>query len=109
MFLGETERIILAILASFRLTWTMIYEDGPFDAIMRLRTALGAYDLGENGEPETGIGRFLTCSYCVSRFVALFAIPIVLWPTLIGDLFIIWYGIAGALALLIRWRPWNNY
>ena len=109
MFLPDTGRWILMVLALFRLTWTVLYDDGPFDVFVRIRTALGVYDKQENGQPPKGIASFLNCAYCVSRFLVLPVMPLILWPTLIGDLFLTWYGLSGALAILIRWRPWNNY
>lgn len=109
MFLSRPERWILCAFALFRLTWTVIHDDGPFDILVRARTALGVYDLQENQKPKQGVASFLSCAYCVSRFLALLAIPLVVWPNAIGDLFLVWYGIAGILALLIRWRPWTNY
>lgn len=100
------ERWILGVLAIFRLTWTVINDEGPFEVLCHIRTVLGVYDLAENGRPESAIGRFLNCAYCVSKALALFGVVLILRPTFIGDLFIVWYGLAGALALLIRWRQW---
>lgn len=109
MFLGETERIILAILALFRVTFAIVMDDGPFDVLVRTRTAFGVYDLQENNQPKRGIASFLACAYCVSRLLALCAIPLLIWPSFIGDALILWWGLAGAVALLIRWRPWSGY
>lgn len=105
--MGSTERWVLVVLALFRLTWTVMNDDGAFDLLTRAREALGVYDLAENGQPTSVLGRFLSCAYCVSRVIALLGVVLVLKPTFVGDLFLLWYGLAGALALLIRWRQWT--
>lgn len=109
MFLTETERLLLLILALFRLTFAITVDDGPFDALIRARTALGVYDLQENQRPKRGIASFLACAYCVSRLLALLAIPLFLWPSFVGDILILWWGLAGAVTLLLRWRPLSSY
>ena len=109
MFLGNTERLLLLVLALFRLTFAITVDDGPGDVLIRLRTQLGVYDLDESGHPRSGIGSFLACAYCVSRLLSLIAIPAYVWPSLIGDLLILWWGLAGSVALLLRWRPLSSY
>ena len=109
MFLNGTERLILTILGLFRLTFTIVMDDGPFDFLVNLRTRLGVYNLQENGHPQRGLPSFLSCAYCVSRLLALLVIPLFLWPSLVGDLLILWWGLAGAVALLLRWRPLSSY
>lgn len=109
MLLTHAERLVLLALAIFRLTFTIVLDDGPFDMLVNVRTALGVYDLQENNQPKRGIASFLSCAYCVSRFLSLIAIPLYIWPSMGGDALILWWGLSGAAALLIRWRPWTSY
>ena len=58
-------RFVLSVLATWRVTHLLAYEDGPWDVFVRLRAALG------NGV----LGRLLDCFQCVSVWVsALFAL-----------------------------------
>jgi len=90
-----------------------MFDDGPRDMLLRLRTRLGVYDYGpwagSDGRllPQSTIGRFLSCPYCVSGAVAPFVALLALFPSLIGDIFLAWLGVAGGAMLLIRWRPWR--
>ena len=109
----EWVRWFAVILATIRLTWALMFDDGP-DCVLRwLRTRMGAYDygseVGPDGRPQatTTLGRFLNCPYCVSAVVAILAVPLVLWPSILGDILLTWLGVAGGAMLLIRWRPWR--
>lgn len=54
-------RFVLATLAVWRLTHLLSQEDGPWEAISRLRRALGS----------GMFGRLVECFYCLSIWVAL--------------------------------------
>ncbi|CAN5746352.1 hypothetical protein BH11PSE8_BH11PSE8_21020 [soil metagenome] len=61
-------RLALGILAAWRLTHLLAYEDGPADAVARVRALLGS-----------GVwGRMVDCFQCLSLWVAA---PIALWIT----------------------------
>jgi hypothetical protein len=58
--LGFWPRLALAVLAAWRVTHLLAAEDGPFDAVLKLRRRLG-----------TGVwGQLMDCPYCVSLWVA---------------------------------------
>jgi hypothetical protein len=74
---------MIALLGVWRLTHLLAAEDGPADAVVRLRSAVG------NGF----WGKLLDCFYCLSLWVAIpFALAIgaswperlLLWPSLSG-------------------------
>lgn len=92
----------LAVLAVYRLARLIAIEEGPAGIFMRLRTALGAYDYGENGEPETNLGRGIGCPLCVGVWVALLIAPLVVWPSTWGVMVLTWLGLAGGQTLLER-------
>ena len=103
--MSDTVRLVLAILTAFRLNWTLLRDDGPFDIIFHLRRICGAYDLDPLvSEPMTSLGRWWHCPYCVGIASALVGGALYLWRI---DLLLLWGGIAGALMLLIRWRSWD--
>jgi len=109
----EWVRWLAVILATLRATWALMFDDGPCCVLRGLRTRMGTYDygaeIGPDGRPQaiTTLGRFLNCPYCVSLAVALLAVPLALWPSILGDVLLTWLGIAGGAMLLIRWRPWR--
>jgi hypothetical protein len=100
-------RWTLAALAAFRLTWSAVNDDGPGMALWRFRVWAGCYDRGPQGEICTALGRFLNCPYCVGGVLSLLPTVLALWPTTWGDVLLAWGGLAGAVALLIRWRRWD--
>ena len=109
----EWVRWFCAVLATLRLTWSLMYEDGPGGLLFCLRNCLGAYDYGDQSgpdgrpEPRSASGRFFHCPYCVSLAIAPIAVLLALFPSLVGDLLLAWMGIAGASMLVVRWRPWR--
>jgi len=58
--IGLATRFTLASLATWRLTHLLAEEDGPADAVARLRASLGAGQLGE----------LMDCFFCLSIWVA---------------------------------------
>ena len=83
-------RLVLAILATWRIAHLLTAEDGPLDAVAALRGRLG----------HSLAGRMLDCFGCVSLWVALpFAFYITARPT---DLLLAWLGLSGAAFLLER-------
>ena len=86
--------VVLAAFATWRLATLLAHDDGPWDAIARLRAALG----------DGQWGRMLDCFHCVSLWVAA---PLA-W--LVGrdalEVGLAWPALSGAACLLERWhRP----
>ena len=81
-------RLLLAVLAVWRVTHLLAREDGPGDAVLRLRARLGA------GFP----GRLMDCFYCLSVWVAApFALFVTRRP---AELLVCWLALSGAACLL---------
>jgi uncharacterized protein DUF1360 len=81
-------RLVIAALATWRVTHLLAKEDGPFDAVARLRSALGK------------AGRVLDCFYCVSLWVSA---PIALLVTdSVSAWVLAWLALSGAACLLDR-------
>ena len=91
-------RFILACFACFRLAELIAVDDGPGNVFLTIRAKLGGYDLGDDGQPETSLGRGIICPYCVGIWLAaLFALVLfpIEWMTAIY-----WLAIAGGQAAL---------
>jgi len=83
-------RLIVAVLATWRITHLLANEDGPADLVARFRLRLG-----------TGLaGQLMDCFKCLSLWVAL---PIAVFVTRRPlDLLLTWVALSGAACLLER-------
>jgi hypothetical protein len=82
--------LILGILAVWRITHLLNAEDGPWDALVRLRRAAGRGFVGE----------LLDCFYCLSLWIA--APLAAALGTGIGEKLLLWPALSGAAILLER-------
>ncbi len=89
---------ILASFACYRLSELITVDDGPGDVFRWLRVWLGAYDLDEDGQPKSSIGRAIICPYCVGIYLAFFLASAV--GPLDWYLLLWWLAIAGGQAFL---------
>ncbi len=80
-------RFALAALATWRVTHLLAEEDGPGDAIVRLRARLGDGPAGE----------LMDCFYCLSAWTA---VPFALWVGRRRDAPLAWLALSGAACLL---------
>jgi Protein of unknown function (DUF1360) len=83
-------RLVLAVLATWRITHLLAMEDGPADIIFRLRRRLGNHFFG----------KLVDCFHCLSLWVAAPAACLVMRHWLEWPLF--WLAISGAACLLER-------
>jgi hypothetical protein len=83
-------RLVLAILATWRVTNLLAHEDGPGDVIVKLRARLG----------QSKIGSLMDCFNCLSLWIAA---PAALYISIHPLMWLIaWLGISGAACLLHR-------
>lgn len=83
-------RFVPAVLATWRITYLMAYEDGPAGLIAHFRARLG----------RSFAGRLLGCFHCLSMWVAA---PMAFFVTAsVPDVAIAWLAISGAACLLER-------
>lgn len=87
---GFWGRLVLAVLATWRITHLLANEDGPADLFARFRARLGSGLLG----------RLMDCFHCLSFWVAApMAFLIARRPS---DLLVAWLALSGAACLLQR-------
>lgn len=99
---------IIAVLglATYRISFMVANEEGPFSIFERLRVLMGAYDQDETGKPPTIWGRGISCPLCVGFWVSLallFGILIqfyTVWEVFSFNAFVLWMGIAGIQVFL---------
>ena len=87
---GFWSRFVIAALAAWRVTHLLAKEDGPADAIVRVRARLG------NGIA----GQLLDCFYCLSVWVAAPLALMVCRDPL--ERLVTWMALSGAACLLER-------
>ena len=87
---GFATRFVLGALATWRVTHLIAEEDGPADAVLRLRARLG------NGQ----LGRLMDCFACTSVWVAApVSVAVARRPR---DAPLTWLALPGAACLLER-------
>lgn len=97
---------IMAVFATWRLAVLLVYDDGPWDSMVRLRSALG------NGP----FGRMFDCFRCVSLWVSA-PLALVVGRDLL-EFVLAWLSLSGTACLLERWsaspapaltfQPWDE-
>jgi len=90
---SELFRLVVAILAVYRVAHMLAIEDGPFDAFSLWRERVGQ---------ATWLGRGFHCTLCISFWLALppafvLGIPGGAWGLILG-----WLAIAGGVLVLYR-------
>lgn len=88
--LGFWSSLVLAVLATWRITHLLANEDGPADLIVRFRARLGS----------GGLGKLMDCFQCLSLWIAA---PMALFVSQNPlELSLIWLALSGAACLLER-------
>lgn len=85
--------MLLCVLATWRLSHLVAHEDGPFDAVIRLRARAG----------DGVLGRLMDCPYCLSLWIAAPAALLLAWrvPELrFPESCVAWLAISGGSSLL---------
>lgn len=83
-------RVLLASLATWRLSHLLAEEDGPAEIVVRVRARLGSGSLGA----------LMDCFYCLSIWIAA---PLAITVTRRRrELPVVWLGLSGAACLLER-------
>lgn len=98
-------RLIVAILAVYRMAQLFPADDGPLFLFRRIRTfaerkALVDQKAGRFLSLWNNINEGVQCAYCVGFYAGILAAVLVAWPTAAGDLFLLWMGLSGGQAFL---------
>jgi hypothetical protein len=95
--LSDGARLLLAALAVFRLAQLVALDDGPFRVFARFRAWAGTHP---NRVVRENLGALVRCPFCLGVWFAAMGAALVLWPSRIGDAFLLVLGLAGAQAFL---------
>ena len=83
-------RLVMCVLATWRLAHLLALEDGPFAAVVRLRVRVG----------DGWLGQLMDCPYCLSLWIAA-PLALMLADSPLGWV-IAWWAISGGALLLER-------
>jgi len=89
--MNDLYRLLLGVLCTWRVTHLFQAEDGPWDAIVRIRRAVG----------DGVLGRLLDCFYCLSLWVSA-PLAWVIGKQVIERM-LLWLAFSGGAILLERW------
>lgn len=93
--------VVLAGFACYRIAQFIVYDDAPFQVMFKIRVWAGRYDLGENGQSRTQLGKLLSCPHCVGVWVA-FGLALLLFWRLPAVFLLTWWAISGLQSWLER-------
>lgn len=103
-------RIFLAIFTAYRLASLIASEEGPYLPFLYkdsqetgifewIRSRLGVYNYGPDGQPTTNLARGIRCPLCVGVYLS-FCLSILARPKNPVEFFLVWFGISGAQVFL---------
>lgn len=95
-------RLAIYILAVYRLAQLIALDDGPYQVFDRLRHWAGM-KAGVDGF-WYNLSEFIHCPFCLGVWFSLLMLPLWIWPTLVGDILLLWWGAAGGQAFLEGFR-----
>lgn len=95
--MSEWLKLVILSLICYRLAQLFAYDEGPFSAFHWLRIMAGAYDYDKQGRAQTGLGRMMTCPYCLGMWMALI-LAVIAYP--FPDFAGYWLAIAGLQSFL---------
>lgn len=102
MVLGK---LLIAILATYRLAHLLPKDDGPLFVFTRIRTYISTKAMNENDELGlwANVDKWILCPYCQGLYAAI----LVLWlsekKTKKASLLLLIFAIAGGQSLLQKW------
>lgn len=107
------EQLVQIILVSFgiyRLSYLIALEEGIYLGLPKsdsqigifkaIRIRFGAYNYGEDGQPETNLGRLISCPLCVGFYVTLLMFILMSIRNPVFNGFIIFCGLWGIQTFL---------
>lgn len=95
-------RIVLAVLATYRLVQFITVDDGPFMVFSRIRTLserIGSHSQTP-GDIYWCVDMLIHCPYCLGVWFGGATAALIVWPTLAGDFVLFALAIAGAQTML---------
>ncbi len=106
---NEYIRLVLAILATFRIARLLPLDDGPLYIFERVRLYVAGKSNNETNIKHIKLGFWssvydgVTCPYCQGLYVAILCSVLLVFQSVYGDMFLVIFALAGAQSLLQGW------
>lgn len=95
-------RVLLAILAVFRLARMIAYEFGPLMVFEKFRGYMASRAAGKTtGGWAWSFAELVSCPYCLGLWLSIPAALMVIYPTTPTDIILLIFGISGGQAFLM--------
>jgi hypothetical protein len=88
-------RLVLAVLATYRIARLVVIDVGPFRLLETIRRFCGRM-AAKRSPLWITIADGMNCAFCMGEWIAIILLILALKPTFLGDLFLLWQAIAGA-------------
>lgn len=100
-------RLIVAILAVYRMARLFPNDDGPLFIFKRIRMFVDKKALADQKDGHflslwSNINEGIHCVFCAGLYAGVLAAALMVWPTGAGDIFLLWMGISGGQAFLAK-------
>ena len=92
-------RILLGVLATYRVAELMSLDFGPYNIFQSIRSFLGRKASSGDKTWKT-LADLVNCPFCLGIWFSVLAIVLILLPTLSGDIFLLFMGVAGGQCFL---------
>jgi hypothetical protein len=92
-------KLILSILATYRLSQLVAWDNGPLFVFYRLRSYVNSRS-ETDGELWENLDEGINCPYCLGMYFSFVCAILFLRPKGVKDLFLYWLSIAGGQAFL---------
>jgi len=108
-------KFIIAAFATYRLAQLIVYDNGPFFIFKRIRIFIENKSKIEDDERVAsqiyeynkygfwlGAKEGITCPFCMGIWMAFLCAILLLFPSVLGDLFLVAFGLAGVQSVIER-------
>lgn len=104
--IGVIPRLLLSVLAAFKIAELVVIEEGPFSMFSRFRRFVGQLAAkSSSNRPgvrtvSTELADWVNCPFCVGVWASFLLTVLILIPSVPGDILIIAMGLAGGQSFL---------
>lgn len=92
---NKTFLFILSGFAVYRLSRYLPFDVGPYLVFEKIRDWSASKRTNKNDDFWAGLDDFINCPYCEGPYIALLISALILRPTKIGNVFLMWAGLTG--------------
>jgi len=96
--------LLLLILASYRVSLLIAADEGPYKIFDKFRKHLGQIAAKRGQGFWWEFSELFHCPFCLGVWMSLVLLPLYVYPSDLGNLFLLWMGVTGGQNLLQKLR-----